>query len=380
MKDNSTLRLIGLCLTLGLHPERKEELQQLFTSKSVDLGKLVKAGSDQLVLPAMYLQLKNAALLEYLPDELTEHLDNITQLNRERNQQIMKQVKEISSLLNNNGIQPVFLKGTAHLLLNLYNDPAERMVGDIDFLVPEEKMILVAELLTKLGFDPLIKYKSAIHKTLKHYPRLVNYSYPAAIEIHREVILAPYDKKFNAREILAGKKNVPENPEMFVPSTRHLIIHNMLNAQINDYAYKNRIILLRQMYDLMLLAGKEDPQKALNEFGKCPKLSNAWLAVTSRVLDLPNEIGFDETTSLRSYLRGFFFFQKHPGVTILYRSIVYLLQRTWRYISLSVKAIFNKDVRSGLWARISDPKWYGKHIESYSDYFRPYRKFKEKQD
>ena len=380
MKDNSTLRVIGLCLTLGLYPERKDELQQLFSSKSVDLEKLVKAGSDQLVLPAIYLQLKNAGLLQYLPNELTEHLDNITHLNRERNQHIIEQVNEISSFLNNNGIQPVFLKGTAHLLLNLYNDPAERMVGDIDFLVKEEQMLPAAEVLMKAGFKPLIKFKPAIHKNLKHYPRMVNYDYPAAVEIHREVILAPYDKKFRAKDILAQKQPVPGNPEMFVPSNKHLIIHNILNAQINDKAYKNRIILLRQMYDLMLLSGKEDPQKVLNEFGKCPKLSNTWLAVTSKVLDLPNKIKFEDSRPLRSYLKGFFFLQKHPAVTILYRTITYILWRIWRYISFPVKAIFNKEARAGLWARISDRKWYGKHIESYSNYFRPYRKYKEKQD
>ena len=37
-----------------------------------------------------------------------------------------------------NNCTPIFLKGTGNLLANLYEDIAERMVGDIDFIFSKE--------------------------------------------------------------------------------------------------------------------------------------------------------------------------------------------------------------------------------------------------
>ena len=65
-------------------------------------------------------------------------MKHITNLNRERNKQIIQQAQEINSLLVANNIRPIFLKGTANLLASLYKDLDERMVGDIDFIFSKE--------------------------------------------------------------------------------------------------------------------------------------------------------------------------------------------------------------------------------------------------
>ena len=63
---------------------------------------------------------------------------HITNLNREKNIQILAQAKELNSLLLANNIRPIFLKGTGNLLADLYEDIAERMVGYIDFIFSKE--------------------------------------------------------------------------------------------------------------------------------------------------------------------------------------------------------------------------------------------------
>ena len=62
----------------------------------------------------------------------------ITNLNRNRNKQIITQVKELNNLLLGNNIIPIFIKGTGNLISGLYEDIAERMVGDIDFIISKE--------------------------------------------------------------------------------------------------------------------------------------------------------------------------------------------------------------------------------------------------
>ena len=61
-------------------------------------------------------------------------MEYITNLNRDRNKQIISQAQDLNTLLLKNNITPIFLKGTGNLLEGLYDDIAERMVGDIDFI------------------------------------------------------------------------------------------------------------------------------------------------------------------------------------------------------------------------------------------------------
>lgn len=96
-------------------------------------------------------------LLQYLPEELVNYMIHITDLNRERNKQIIKQAKEINSLLLANDITPIFLKGTGNLLEGLYADIAERMVGDIDFIVSKTITLIQLNLLKVLVIIELVK-------------------------------------------------------------------------------------------------------------------------------------------------------------------------------------------------------------------------------
>ena len=73
-------------------------------------------------------------------------MELITGLNRERNQQISTQARALNTLLLNHGITPIFLKGTGNLLAGLYTDIAERMIGDIDFILPKDKQFLIENL------------------------------------------------------------------------------------------------------------------------------------------------------------------------------------------------------------------------------------------
>ena len=57
------------------------------------------------------------------------YMEHITDINRERNKQIIVQANELNNVLLANKITPIFLKGTGNLLAGIYDDIAERMVG-----------------------------------------------------------------------------------------------------------------------------------------------------------------------------------------------------------------------------------------------------------
>ena len=86
-------------------------------------------------------------------------MEQIASINRERNQQIIIQAKKLNTLLLANNITPLFLKGTGNLLADLYEDIAERMVGDIDFIFSKEDYPKAITVLRDNGYSDVEKHK-----------------------------------------------------------------------------------------------------------------------------------------------------------------------------------------------------------------------------
>jgi hypothetical protein len=122
MNYKETLFFIGKCLTIAHENHNNVLVEEELKSNHIDWDAVVKVSTSHYVFPALYCNLKRADFLHYLPTDLVEYMKHITDLNRERNQQIIEQAKEINELLLKNNITPIFLKGTGNLLEGLYDD------------------------------------------------------------------------------------------------------------------------------------------------------------------------------------------------------------------------------------------------------------------
>ena len=136
-------------MTINHEEHNKRIVEEMLQSNTVDWDEVVKLSTAHFVFPALYCNLKRASFLSYLPDDLVEYMKYITDLNRERNEKIIAQAEELNTLLLEHKITPIFIKGTGNLLEGLYEDIAERMVGDIDFIFSPEDYPKAIELLKK---------------------------------------------------------------------------------------------------------------------------------------------------------------------------------------------------------------------------------------
>ena len=118
-------------------------IEKQLQSNNIDWDNVVKLSTDHYVFTALYCNLKRSNFLHYLPNELVTYMQHITNLNRRRNEEIITQAKELNTLLLENNILPIFLKGTANLLARIYEDISERMVGDIDIIFSKEDLSLI---------------------------------------------------------------------------------------------------------------------------------------------------------------------------------------------------------------------------------------------
>lgn len=229
------------------------QLEKTLSNPSFNWEAIVKEGSKHYVIPAIYCRLKTKHLLHLLPEDLINYLEFITNENRKRNEIILIQIHSISKLLNSQNIEHAFLKGSALLILGCFEDIAERMLGDIDLLVAPNQLKKAYKLLCDDGYSPSKQTLGNAFFEHKHLPRLeteITTTRIAAVEVHKKLFGSYKSDELNSKFIFEEKKS---QAEVFIPSLKHLLMHNILNFQINDHGALYNSISIRSSYDTILL-------------------------------------------------------------------------------------------------------------------------------
>ena len=354
MTYKETLFFIGRCLTITHEQHNKILVENQLKLNTIDWDSVVKVSTGHYVFPALYCNLKRADFLHYLPSELVEYMKHITDLNRERNQKIVAQAKEINELLVSNSITPIFLKGTGNLLEGLYEDIAERMVGDIDFIFSKEEYPKAIAVLTNFGY-------SKVHDTtydfpmFKHHPRLQKANNIAAVEIHKELLLEEFADEFNYTII---QKDSQKINGINILSFENQLALSIIAKQINDKGFHYKNISLRNAYDVFLLSKRTNAIVAFDKFNKLKNPLNCFLASCYEVFNLPKSLEYNATDEIETYLHTFDEYlndktlrnrhHKKTGRKLFIKS----------RLDIIYKSLFDKDHRNWLIKRTTDKNWH----------------------
>jgi hypothetical protein len=358
---------IGICLSIDDYPERRSLIVERLSNNGMDWEKFVRLCSNHLILPIIYLKFQSHDLLKYLPCDLVEHLERIYILNRTRNVQILKQIEEITLELNKADIISVFLKGTANLLDNVYCDPGERIIGDIDLLVPEKDYLTTSEIVKGIGYimDEWPTYLDVT--TYKHYPRLWKSDVPADIEIHRLPVEEKYRRWLNPDLFFKNKVPVSKFPGAYVPSDKHKAMHNFIHSQLVHSGYYFGIVSFRDLYDLYLYSKRIETGSIINDLPDRQKAIDYFL-MGGKILDLPGRFCSKGNTSSVLYawrhdfnLTSLFFYKTDHFI----RNLIKLFYES--YITKSFEFFCSKSMRQEITGKFKDPKWYRVHFKRYAD-------------
>ena len=358
MNYKETLYFVAKCLTISLEEKNRDEIEIILKTTDLDWDTVVKVSTSHYVFPALYCNFKRADFLKYLPQDLVSYMEHITDINRERNKQIITQAKELNTLLLDNNITPIFLKGTANLLAGIYEDIAERMVGDIDFIFSKEDYPKAITILREFGYSEVVKYKYYFPDTKKHYHRLRKENSIAAIEIHSEFLdIKKYAREFNY--IFVAKDS------QVINSTAVLSYANKLNLsiiadQINDHGFYYKRMALRNAYDVFLLSKKTSAKAAMNTLDKLTNPLNCFLAACYEVFDRLDSLEYNKTTKTASYLRDFNSQFVNP-IPPRHKLInIYLFIRLRLIIIL--KCMIYKEYRVWLLNLLTDKDWFKRKL------------------
>ena len=354
MNYKETLFFVAKCLTINHEVHNKRIVEEMLQSKTVDWDEVVKLSTAHFVFPALYCNLKKASFLSYLPKELVEYMKYITELNRERNEEIITQAKELNTLLLAHNITPIFIKGTGNLLEGLYDDIAERMVGDIDFLFSKEDYPKSIELLENNGYRYNYKIDKLLNKNPRHYPRLNHENKIAAVEIHKELLEENYRQEFNYNFI---KDSIQKINSISVISFENQLLISIATHQINDFGFEYKNLTLRNAYDVFLLSKKTKAKNAFKKLNRLQHPLHCFLASCFDVFNKPKTLEYYNSKKIEKYL---FLFHKYLNHNNLYQNnyekIINKKAILLRF-TIIYKSFFYKEYRVWLFRRITDKNW-----------------------
>ena len=230
-----------------LYREESESLQGVDII-NVNFENLMKLASRHLMLPALFFNINKKKLSHLFPVDFIECIKNIYSINKARNEVLLKEAKELSDLLYKNNINHIFLKGTALLLSNVFEDIGERMMCDIDFIIQykdEEKIKKVLEKNKYVNKDS--NHLFQVFKP-KHLPRMVNKNKTIGIEPHFELLSPKRRYIFNSKKLISAFMD--KSKTIKIPSKSFLFDHCIYALQIEDRRILNSIHSHRSIYDI----------------------------------------------------------------------------------------------------------------------------------
>lgn len=350
MTYKETLFFVGKCLTITHEKHNKDSVENEIISGKVDWDSVVKLSTAHYVFPALYCNLKRTDLLKYIPHDLAEYMEHITNLNRERNLQIIEQAQEINDILLTNNITPIFLKGTGNLLEGLYEDAGERMVGDIDFIINPKDYNKTIEVLEKIKYTFVVDLKYNF-PSFKHYPRIHREDKIAAVEIHKEIIIEKHATEFNFTTI---KNSTQTINNINVLSYQNQLCLSIIAKQINDNGYRFNDIALRNAYDVYLLSKKVNAKECFESFKKLKHPLNNFLASCYLTMGKVDSLAYNQTKFSNKYINVFIklitnqdFRKNHFSKQ---KKIVFIQSR----LAIIFSSLFNKEIRKWLYKRLTD--------------------------
>lgn len=216
----------------------------------IDPAVLTAAGRHHMV-PALATALRRHGIRPDDP-ELQGYLDAIRGLNARRNARLVAEAGEIGRALVKGGIRPLFLKGTALLLLGIHADPASRFVGDIDILIAPGETEAAAAALETLGFRRKPAGPAHVHDRVK----LVHPGRPAQVELHHPAVPGHLAGPLVPAEMRARATPVAALAGVAVPAASDLVVHNVVHAMLHDWNLAMAELPLRDGLDLALVAGR----------------------------------------------------------------------------------------------------------------------------
>jgi hypothetical protein len=312
----SSIDFLCWCLAVEINPSADLALRAAISSGGLNWGSILTHANEQLITPALWVALQKRGLENELPTEVRGYLKEVHRLNRLRNERLRAQAREAAAALNELGITPVLLKGTASLFVPIYDDPGSRVMLDLDILVPEEAANGCWGKLHDVGYSAIGCGRDlSRHHHLEPLQRPGEY---ATIEIHRDAVGSEAQCILPTGDVWRHCGHIDDgNVRMCVPQPTMSLLHNLVHAAVAHRGYETAAGHLRAIHELALTGTLQrdriDWERIASSFRRSGNgnILVAWVYLAHRLFD----------ADLPKFVR------RTPSVNLYY--LRYRLQARW---------------------------------------------------
>ena len=242
-----------LCRLLSPIPGTGRHEIESIGQEGLDWPEVFRVAGDHFVTPLLAGALESKGLFEQLPEDIRNYLDAIRQLNLERNETLKTELHFVIGKLNEIDVQPLLLKGAINLVTEQYPGCRDRVIGDLDLAIPEDRIKESFQWLNKEPYRAEVAIDRAHELGLWHHaPPLLHESLPVTIELHRHVI------GDNARKFLptdaTWQNSISHSLDGLsfrLPSPTDRLFHTFAHTQLQDRNHAHRRLALRPLCEFV---------------------------------------------------------------------------------------------------------------------------------
>jgi hypothetical protein len=193
-----------------------------------------------------------------IPPEVRNYFEAAAVLNGKRNEAMVSGLARIAALLNAIDIEPILLKGAAHVVEGTYPDPALRILGDIDILIPASRAIDAMTAMQAGGFATKAT-DVMLPPTHHHLPMLHEEETGVGVELHTDVIDRSPDHAISTAWFCETTKPISfRNQRVSLPEPTRNCAHTIFHSELfHEHARRNKIHL-RHLLDLALMRARHE--------------------------------------------------------------------------------------------------------------------------
>jgi len=281
--------IVGLTLAATIEPGLVEAIH----ADDTPWESVIELANDELLSPAMWSSLHAKGLTEELPVEVRDYLQELHGLNLRRNSELRSQCDGVIRALNDVGIDPVLLKGAAHLYTDTFRDPGARMMKDLDLLVPADRIEDAVFTLTAIGYSYEEAEAPERFTTHHHCAPLYRAGSYGFVELHHDLtrtarhILPASRARFHTRRLQLDTGCA----HVLTPTYR--VLHNFVHSEVVDRHHVRGEISLRYLHDLVGLVSAYGTEidwrlaRDVADGGGAGRLLQDYLYLANRLLALP---------------------------------------------------------------------------------------------
>ncbi len=280
-----------LFVCLGPDPATTPQLRQAVAAGRVDWDQVIGLASRGLVATNLWVALQRRGLASAVPGEVRDYLEPLFGLNLGRNQMLRQQLLGLGEHFNRLGVRPLLLKG-ARRLAEAVTDAnlGERLMGDLDLLIPAARLADCAAAMLALGFRPT----PGDHAYHHHLAPYLHPTEPLVVELHEGAVMPPWQALVPTDPLWAVAEPLQAEGREFLklPPTE-TALHAIVHAQLQDRAVSHWTPSLRHVLDLVELRHHQEQAidwggigARFTRLGQGAALS-AYLRLAERLFDQP---------------------------------------------------------------------------------------------